>query len=586
MVAGGEYYYFGLKYWLPILLTKSENKLPKAHVEELILHVNIDGIPLFNSSTTSLWPILGCIRELNDKVFPIAVFCSKKKPSSIDDYLKDFLFELKLLESTGFLDATTSRLYKIKLGAVICDAPARAMVKGIKTHNGYDSCERCVHGGKWCRKVILSDLTAPLRTDDTFKQNCDAAHHVNISPLSELKFGMVTGFPLDYMHLICLGDVRLLINLWLNGPPSCKLSQTIISTISEKLVSTQPYISREFSRKPRALSEFKQWKATELRLFLLYTGPAILINFLSPRLYKNFLTLSVAMRILLSPSLLQYYVDYASQLLKNFVENFAAIYGEEHIVYNVHSTIHIADDAKLYGVLDNCSSFKYESYLGKLKKCVRSSRAPCAQIVKRILEEEQGQGCSDLSKADLKCTFFKPHVNGPVFLSFNNCSQFKQCKTSKFFISISVGDNCVAVKGTIGLIRNILNNQSLSSECGYVMFEKFSRVETFFTEPLPSDRLSIYYADKLNGVCEIILINDLSYKCVAIPYKTGFVVIPQNSLLKWEQVVALCCVRHAPFHAALFLSIHYLQSVRVMLIEIYTVYDIANQFRQLFTIIS
>ena len=74
-VAGGEYFYFGLKYWLSILIKESQ-KL--ANICQLTLHVNIDGIPLFNNSKTALWPILGCVVELNALVFPIALFCSNK----------------------------------------------------------------------------------------------------------------------------------------------------------------------------------------------------------------------------------------------------------------------------------------------------------------------------------------------------------------------------------------------------------------------------------------------------------------------------------------------------------------------------
>ena len=80
-------------------------------------------------------------------------------------------------------------------------------------------------------------------------------------------------------------------------------------------------------------------------------------------MYKHFLYLSIAIRILLSSSLIQYYTDYAGQLLQYFVQIFSDIYGKDQIVYNVHSLIHLADDAKQFGVLDNCSSFKYESYL-------------------------------------------------------------------------------------------------------------------------------------------------------------------------------------------------------------------------------
>ena len=36
------------------------------------------------------------------------------------------------------------------------------------------------------------------------------------------------------------------------------------------------YIPREFSRKLRDLSEFDKWKATEIRLFLMYISKVIL----------------------------------------------------------------------------------------------------------------------------------------------------------------------------------------------------------------------------------------------------------------------------------------------------------------------
>ena len=58
-VAGGEYYYFGVHYWLSKLFESP----PSSDVDELHLQVNIDGIPLFNSCTTSVWPIFGFVKE-------------------------------------------------------------------------------------------------------------------------------------------------------------------------------------------------------------------------------------------------------------------------------------------------------------------------------------------------------------------------------------------------------------------------------------------------------------------------------------------------------------------------------------------
>ena len=285
-VAGGDYYYFGLQYWLKILLKQHEH----AHVtQQLTLQINIDGIPLFKSSKISLWPILGYISEFKSEPFPIAVYCSDKKPDPIKNYMKDFIEEQLVLQQTGFLYEGV--LYKIKLDAVICDAPARALVKCITTHNGYHCCERCVQRGEWCQKVILPTLDAPLRTDISFYEQKDKKHHCkDISPFVELGFGMVTCFPLDYMHLICLGVMRRLLHCWLNGPRGhhAKLPHNIIGAVSDLLVNLRPHIPREFARKPRSPAEYKLWKATELRLFLLYTGPVVLKGFLSPAAYANF----------------------------------------------------------------------------------------------------------------------------------------------------------------------------------------------------------------------------------------------------------------------------------------------------------
>lgn len=59
----------------------------------------------------------------------------------------------------------------------------------------------------------------------------------------------------------------------------------------------------EYHRKPRSLLDFRLWKATEFRQFLLYTGPVVLKNILREDVYFNFLSLHVAMIILVSPVL-------------------------------------------------------------------------------------------------------------------------------------------------------------------------------------------------------------------------------------------------------------------------------------------
>ena len=76
------------------------------------------------------------------------------------------------------------RKFFVKLKAVICDAPARAFIKGIKNLNGYSSDERCTQEGVWYqRRMIFTEMNAPLHTDCTFKEMSDPSHHVCRSPL-------------------------------------------------------------------------------------------------------------------------------------------------------------------------------------------------------------------------------------------------------------------------------------------------------------------------------------------------------------------------------------------------------------------
>lgn len=89
----------------------------------------------------------------------------------------------------------------------------RPFVKGIKGHSGYAGCEKCTQHGVFANKVTFPETNAPLRTDLSFDRQEDVLHHIGENPFSPLNLGMVSCFPLDYMHLVCLGVTRRLISL-------------------------------------------------------------------------------------------------------------------------------------------------------------------------------------------------------------------------------------------------------------------------------------------------------------------------------------------------------------------------------------
>lgn len=181
---------------------------------------------------------------------------------------------------------------------------------------------------------------------------------------------MVADFALDYMHLTCLGVIKKLINLWIyKGPLNVRLPSFVITQLSTSLSSLSPFITCEFSRKPRSLNELCRFKSTESRQLLIYTGQIVFKNCLSDDCYKHFMTFNIAMTILLSDNM-DNHTDFAQTLLKYFVVNFEQLYGKHLVSHNSHALLHIVNDYKRFGPLDNISAFPFENYMKSLKKII------------------------------------------------------------------------------------------------------------------------------------------------------------------------------------------------------------------------
>ena len=121
---------------------------------------------------------------------------------------------------------------------------------------------------------------------------------------------------------------------------------------------------------------------------MLYTGHHVLQGIIDDVYYNHFLAFSVACSLLIVPQLVQRHADFARQLLQYFVSAGKTLYGEGFLVYNVHSLLHLADDAQQYGCSENAAGFPFENHLQKIKKMVRSGRRPLVQTVKHLQEIE------------------------------------------------------------------------------------------------------------------------------------------------------------------------------------------------------
>lgn len=311
----GHYFYYGLE---KALREKLENYKNINNVIEI--NINIDGLPLSKSSQSQLWPILGQIYNIEfiTEPFLIGAYHGYKKPTDASNLLLEFCNEYRILQKRGFF--FKDKNYYVKIRAVICDAPAKSFVTGTKGHNAYFGCGKCCcEGDYYNHKIVFLDENARLRTDNDFRNRKNEEHHVSVSPFEDLSIDMIHTFPLDYMHLICLGVMKKMLHLWIKGNHISRLRAADIEALSIDLITLRKFIPIEFSRHPRGLNELDRWKATELRMFLLYLGPIILHKYLKEDYYKHFCTLHTAIRILCHTKDCLRNNTYAHELLIYFV---------------------------------------------------------------------------------------------------------------------------------------------------------------------------------------------------------------------------------------------------------------------------
>ena len=126
------------------------------------------------------------------------------------------------------------------------ESPARAFVKNIKSYSGYPGCDTCIKSGVWNGKMTFPEKDATLRTDASFDEMRDEEHHNGPTLFAGTQIQIVSQFPIDYMHLVCLGVMERFLLLWMKGLLRCRLRSRIISNISG-LLALKDNIPSEFA---------------------------------------------------------------------------------------------------------------------------------------------------------------------------------------------------------------------------------------------------------------------------------------------------------------------------------------------------
>ena len=198
---------------------------------DMSLTWNTDGIPVFNSSNFSIWPLQAYVNELPPhlcakNILLLGLWFGKKPCMNV--FLKPFVEECSWLERDGFIFGREARPRRVFSPFLSADAPARAIVRNVKQFNGEHGCDWCEFPG-----VAVANNNGPPtryyphRTPVTMrtarKQAEYALHATQAKPIKGVKgmtvadlipsFDPVRGTVTDYMHSVCLGVMRQMMGL-------------------------------------------------------------------------------------------------------------------------------------------------------------------------------------------------------------------------------------------------------------------------------------------------------------------------------------------------------------------------------------
>ena len=203
-------------------------------------------------------------------------------------------------------------------------------------------------------------------------------------------FNIVNDAPAEYLHLVCLGTVKRLIELTFNVGENRQRNTTrkLSSTAQFNKLISQVLVHREFSRRVRNL-DFSVMKGEEFRNILIFFFP-IVIKCIEPRAKERRLWLVFAYMIracilpnneynLINPDVVKY-------CCQQFYTLYEKLFHARNCSYNTHVMCSHLPKIRLHGPLTLTSAFGFESFYGEMRHSFTPGTAsPLKQILEKIL---------------------------------------------------------------------------------------------------------------------------------------------------------------------------------------------------------
>ena len=136
----------------------------------------------------------------------------------------------------------------------------------------------------------------------------------------------------------------------------------MIDQLDAQLLAMTP--PNKVGRLPRNIRDLGDWKASELRAFLLFYGVPCLQDLLPQQYLQHFSYLVRGIYVLLQERISTPDIAVARGLLTTFFTSYASLYGSSMLTINVHNISHLCTKVEDLGPLFCHSGFFYEDLKG------------------------------------------------------------------------------------------------------------------------------------------------------------------------------------------------------------------------------
>ncbi|KAJ1519119.1 hypothetical protein ONE63_011273 [Megalurothrips usitatus] len=269
------------------------------------------------------------------------------------------------------------------------------------------------------------------------------------------------------------------------------------------------FITSDFARIPRSLQFLSRWKATELRLFLLYVGIVALKGNVKTEVYQLFSLLFVASRIIASKelSLDSQLLDYAEKLLCSFVKHSAdnSVLGPTFVTINVHNLLHLVDDVRKFGSINEFDAFPFENHLRIIRGMMRSGVKVARQMVNRLSERDLCYKASILKESKLTPLQYDRVANEYACLS-----------SSSFTVSaVKKRDSYFFTDHSICHLRKITKR----GDSVTIVADCCDDTQSFFTYPTDSRLVGVFKINRQQTRKKVeMCIDDIKGKVMVLPH--------------------------------------------------------------------